>query len=80
MNENVQFIGMYEIWGSGFPYIPNLLAQIEATGWDSSSNDSNQIWGGIFTDPTSMKHVPWGGSVDAHPDYLPRCPDNPLVA
>ena len=32
INGNAQFIGISEIWGSGFPYIPNILAHVEATG------------------------------------------------
>ena len=43
-NGRVQFIGLFEIWGSGLLYRSNLLGHVEATGWDSSSNDSNQRW------------------------------------
>ena len=67
MNRSLQFIGLYEIWGLGLPYIPNILYHVDATGWVSISNDSNQSWGGSFTDPTSTNNVPWGGSFDACP-------------
>ena len=59
INGSVQFIGLYQIWVSGLPYITNLWDHVEATGWHSSSNGnpgsgtpgSSNItgsWGGIF--------------------------------
>ena len=80
INGSVPFIGLSNIWGSGLTYIPNLLDLVEDTGWVSSSNDCNKIWGGSFTDPTSMTNVPWGGSVNTYPDYFLRCPASPCVA
>ena len=62
INVSVQFIGLSNIWGSGLPFITNLLDHVDATGWVSSSNKSNQSWGGRFNDPTSMTNFPWGGS------------------
>ena len=36
VNDRVQFLGFSEkAWGSGLPFICNLLALIEATGWGS---------------------------------------------
>ena len=36
INGIVQFIGLYQIWGSGLPYIVNLQDCVESTGWVSS--------------------------------------------
>ena len=80
INGSVQFIGIYDIWGGGLPFIPNLMAQVEATGWGSISNNYNQSWGGSFTNTKSITNVPWGGFVDARPDYLPRRPVSPRVS
>ena len=66
INGSAQFIVMSEIWGCVLPYIPNLLSHVEATGWVSSSNDTNQIWRGSFTDPTSMTNVIWGVLITCH--------------
>ena len=68
----MKFIGLYEIWISGLPYIPNIMDHFEATGLGIISNDSNQSQGGSFTDPTIMTNVPWGGSVEARTAYLLR--------
>ena len=68
INVSVHFIGRSQIWGRGLPYIVNIWARVEATGFVSSSNISNHTWGGSFTYPTSMINLPWGGSVDAGPD------------
>ena len=43
VNGNVQFLGLSDqVWVSGFPYIANLLDQVEAKGW-VSYNNYNQI-------------------------------------
>ena len=80
INGSVSFIGISQIWGIGLPCIPNILDCIEATGWVSSSNDPKHIWGGSFTDLTSMTNVPWGGSVNARPAYLSWRPVSLCVA
>ena len=80
INGSVKIIGLSKIWGSGLTYIHNLLAHVEATGLEISSNDSNNIWGRIFTDPTSMTNVTWGGSVEARPDYLLQHPVSPHIS
>ena len=42
INGSVKFIRFSEIWGSILLYIPNIMAQVEAIGWVSRSNDSSQ--------------------------------------
>ena len=62
--------------GSGFPFICNLLARVEATGWVIGKY-SNQDWGGRFKNDYSMKKIAWGASIDPRPAYLPWSPVKP---
>ena len=60
-----------QAWGSGFTYIANFLDQVEATGW-VSSNNSNQIWGGLFNDANRITNAAWGASTNFNPVNSPR--------
>ena len=80
VNGSVQFLGLTDqAWGSGFPFITNLLARVESTGW-GSPNNYNQNWGGQLNDANRIKNVTWGDSVSACPAYLPWSPTNPCAA
>ena len=91
MNGSVQFIGLFQIWDSGFPYIINLWDHVEATGWGSSSNGNpGYVTPGLSTVTGSqgerISHSTiycsgnWDGSVNVIPADLPRSPANPRVA
>ena len=91
INGSVQFIALYQILGSGFPYIANLWANVESTGWESSSNrnpssgtpGSSTVtgrWGGRIADSAVNWSVNWDGSVNASPAYLLWSPVNPHVS
>ena len=71
INDSVQFLGFTDqAWGSGLPFIFNLLSRVEATGW-GIVNYPNQDWVGGFNDAYSMTNVTWGASIDPRPAYLP---------
>ena len=73
-------MGLYDqARGSGLPFIANLLAQVEATGW-GNSNNHNQIWGGHFNNANIIINAAWGDSVDTSPTNLPRIPGRPHAA
>ena len=77
VDNSVQFLGLSDqAWGSGLPYIYNLVDQVEATGSDSSNN-SNQNWGISFNNANIITNITWGASVSASCTNLPRslgCP------
>ena len=77
INYSVQFLGVPDNGGgSGFPFICNLQAPVEDTGWESANN-CNQDWGGIMFGAYNMTHVTWGASVDASPANSPQIPVKP---
>ena len=79
VNVSFQFFGLsYQDWGSGFPYITNLLDQVEATGWGISKNP-NQIWGG-FKNANRIINSAWGASIDASSNNSPQSPGRPHAA
>ena len=91
INGSVQFFGLSQIWGSGLPYIFNIWAHVEATGWGSSSNGNpgsgtpgsitvTVRWGGRFAHSTFNWILNWDGSVNASPVDFPRSPVSPCVA
>ena len=56
-NNSVQYLGVPDQCGGiGLPFISNLQAHIEATGW-GSANNPNQDWGGSILDAYSMTNV-----------------------
>ena len=80
VNDSVQFWGLSDqSWGSGLPFISNLLAHVDPTGW-GSSNNSNQIWGGWFKNANIIINAAWGDSINARPAYLTRSLVNPHAA
>ena len=80
INDSVQFLILSDqAWGGGFPFIANLLAHVEATGW-VSYNNSIQNWPGKFNDADRIMNVTWGASVDPRLDYLPQSSVNPCAA
>ena len=90
INGSVKFIGISEIWVSGFPYIANFWAHVESIGWVSSgvtsyngnpgSTTITESWVGIFAHSTVNWSENWNGSVNASPADLPRSPICPHVA
>ena len=77
---SVQFLGASEQGGeSGFLFICNLLARVEATGRESGEY-YNQDKVGSFRDTYSMTNFAWDASIDPHPAFLPRGPVNPHAA
>ena len=69
-------MGLYDqARGSGLPFIANLLAQVEATGWGSAENP-NQNWGGRLNDANIIENVSWGAAVDPFTAYFPHSPVN----
>ena len=80
VNNSVQFLGLSDqAWGSGLPFISNLLVYIKTTWW-GSYNNSNQKWGGHFKDANIITNVTWGASVEASPANLPRSTGHPRAA
>ena len=80
VNGSVQFLGLSDqAWGSGLPYIANLLPQVDATGW-VSSNSSNQIWGGCFKGANIIINDSLGASIDSSTDNLTRIHGRPHAA
>ena len=80
VNNSVQFWDMNDQGGgSGMPFIFNLLAYIDSTGW-GGSNYSDQDWGGRFNDFYRMTYVSWGASIDPFPSYLLQSYVNPRAA
>ena len=80
VNDSVQLLGVIaQSWGGLFPFIFNLKAPVEATGW-VIGNYYNQYWGGRISDAHSITHIAWGASVDAIPANLSRIPVNPRAA
>ena len=89
INGSVQFIRLSEIWGCGFPFIPNTRAPEISCGWGSTgaansngnpgSAISTGIWGGSFANST----VNWIGNcsvfINASPDNSQRIPPCPCV-
>ena len=91
INGSVQFIGLSQIWGSGFLYIVNLQAHFEATGWGSSFNGNpgsgtpgsgtiTGSWGGGFSHYTVYLGVNWDRYINASPTGSPRIPISPRIA
>ena len=91
INGIVQFIGLSQIWGSGFPYFVHIWDHIESTGWGSRSNINTGsgtagsktvagIWGGRFTHSTINWSGNWYRSINASSDYSPRSPASTRVA
>ena len=85
MNGSVQFVGLSQIWGSELLYIINIWAQVEATGWGSSSNGNpgsstpgsrtvTGSWGGRFTHSNANLSVNWYGYINASPSDSLRSP------
>ena len=76
VNYRVQLLGLSDqAWVSGLPFIANILAHVESTGWECSKN-SNQNWRGRFNNTSNITNVAWC----ACPAYLPRSPVNPHAA
>ena len=64
INDSVQLLVVpAQALGHGFPFLRNLQAPSEKILW-GSGNTSNQNWGGIMLDNTSIKNFAWGASVD----------------
>ena len=77
VNDSVQFLGLYDqAWGSGLPFIANLLDHVGSTAW-GSSNNSNDNWGVQINDTNSIIFFVWDASVNSRPVYLSRSPVNP---
>ena len=71
INDNVQILGLScQAWGSGLPFIPNLLDNVEDTGW-GGSNNFNKNWGERFNNSNSITNVALGASADPRPINLP---------
>ena len=50
INDRVQFLGLSDqTWGSGLPFIFNLLAHVEAIGWGSAIIPNRTVEGGPTT-------------------------------
>ena len=80
VNDSIPFLGFSDqAWGSVLPFITNLLAHVEATGW-GGSNNSNHNRGGRFNYANSITNVAWGASVDAIPTNSPMSPGRPRAA
>ena len=80
VNGSVQFLGLYDqAWGGGLPYISNLLAQVESTGW-GSSNNYNKNWGRRFKDVNRITNIDWGASISASPTKFTMSPECPCAA
>ena len=80
VNDSVHFLRLSDqAWVSGFPFIANLLAHVEFTGW-GSSNNSNENWGEQFNYANSITNAAWGASVNACTAYLLQIPVNPHAA
>ena len=63
INNSVQFLVFSDqAWGSGLPYIANLLDQVEVKLW-VSSNNSNHNWGGHSNDSNSITNFAWVASI-----------------
>ena len=68
VNNSIQFLCLSnQSWESGFPIICNLMAHVEATGWESG-NYSNQGWGGRFNNANIITNDSWVDSVSPCPD------------
>ena len=89
INRSVQFICIYDIWGSGFPFIPKPRATYCFNWWgitgDTISNGNpgssavTGIWGESFDNSTVNWSENWNGSINASPDDLPQSPIFPFV-
>ena len=80
VNGSVQFLGLSnQVWGSGFLYISNLLAQVDDTGW-VSSNNYNRVLEGRFNNDNNIVNAAWVSSVDASPTNSLRSPGHPPAA
>ena len=78
VSDSVQFLGVTdECRGSGLPFIFNLQAFVDTTGW-GSGNYYNQDWGGRIFDANSITNIAWGASINPCPAYLPQSPVNSL--
>ena len=74
INGSVQFIGISDVWGSRFPFIPNprdpeISIRWSSTGPDNSNGNpgSDTVtgrWGGSFDDSTVNLSVNWSLSVN----------------
>ena len=81
INGSVQFIGISDIWGSWFSFIPNTMAPeifsgLGSTGASSSNGNLGYSiftgsWGGSFAHPTVNWSVNWIGSVNTSPADSP---------
>ena len=80
INNRVQFWGVpNQSGGSRLPFICNLQALVDATGW-GSANNSNQKWGGSMSDANIITNFSWGDSVDPFQSYLLWSPVKPRAA
>ena len=91
INGSVQYIGFSQTWGSRFPYIVNLRAHVEATGWGSSCNGNTGSgnpgyrtvtgsWGGIVANSNVNWSGNWDISANASTDYSTQSTASPRVA
>ena len=72
INGSVQFLGIpYFVINCGLSFIENLQASNVPTGW-GHANTTNHNWGVIPGGSYSMRSVPWGCTIPAHPSYMPR--------
>ena len=72
INCSIQFWGVpVQSWGRGFPFLCNLQATTEPTGW-GSCHTSNQNCVGIMSSANSIASVAWGYYVDPCLAYLLR--------
>ena len=77
VNDSVQFLGLSDqALVTGMPFIYNLWALSEPTGW-VSANNSDQNWGISMFDANRLTNVAWVASVNSRTAYLPRSPVNP---
>ena len=80
INVSVQFLGILVFFrNSGLFFIENLQASNVTTGL-GHADTTNQNCGVILRGPYSMLGFPWVNNLPAHPDYIPKSPENPRAA
>ena len=80
INGSVQLLGIPAfVRNSGLLFIENLQAPTVPSGW-GDADTSNKNWGVIPGLSYSIWSVTWDSTVPAHPDYMPRIPENPRTA
>ena len=89
INGSVQFIGIYDTWGSGLPFIPNPRDPESFSGWGITGAESSNVnpgfstvtgsWGGSFADSAVNLSVNSSGSFNASPDDSRQSPILPHI-